>query len=90
LGCSALKERYREILGANRAGVTIVLLSGSSELIRPRLDSRKGHFMNPALLESQLETLEPPPQAIVVEVTGSPEEIARKIKRALASAERSS
>jgi gluconokinase len=39
--------------------------------------------MNPALLPSQLEILEPPEGAIRVDVTGTPEEIAHEIRRRL-------
>ena len=45
--------------------------------------ARKGHFMNPVLLDSQFEILEPPDDAIRVDVTGSPEEIADEIRRRL-------
>ena len=52
-------------------------------MIQKRLASRTGHFMNPALLPSQFEILEPPEDAIKVDVTGSPEEIAGEIRRRL-------
>jgi gluconate kinase len=48
-----------------------------------RLAARKGHFMNPGLLDSQFEILEPPEDAIRVDVTGSPQEIADEIRRRL-------
>lgn len=38
----------------------VVHLSGSFEVISGRLLERKGHFMPPELLQSQLDTLEPP------------------------------
>jgi len=34
-------------------------LHGSKEVLRQRLEGRSGHFMPPALLDSQLATLEP-------------------------------
>ena len=37
---------------------------------------RIGHFMNPALLHSQFETLEPPAGAIQVDITPPPTSIA--------------
>ena len=49
-------------------------------MIQKRLAARKGHFMNPALLGSQFEILEPPDDAIRVDVTGTPEEIAGEIR----------
>jgi gluconokinase len=42
---------------------------------------RKDRFMNPNLLHSQFETLEPPADAIRVEITASPEAIAEEIRR---------
>ena len=39
-----------------------VVLHGPEEVIRSRLQERKGHFMPPALLQSQLDTLELPSQ----------------------------
>ena len=60
-----------------------VCLCGSEELIKERLAARTGHFMNPALLDSQFEILEPPDDAIRVDVAGSPREIADEIRRRL-------
>jgi gluconokinase len=59
--CSALKKAYRDALreAAGRP-VFFVFLHGTPELLRQRIDARKGHFMPPSLLESQLATLEPP------------------------------
>ncbi len=67
LACSALKASYREILTANLEGVKVVFLTGSRELIAQRMKSR-AHFMPPSLLESQLNTLEPPQDAIVLDI----------------------
>jgi gluconokinase len=58
--CSALKRSYRDILVHGRGDVRIIYLEGSRDLIARRLALRKGHFMPPALLESQFNTLEPP------------------------------
>lgn len=56
--CSALKRRYRDVLRGE--GVVFVFLEGSKDRISDRLASRHGHFMPPALLESQFEALEAP------------------------------
>ena len=56
--CSALKKRYRDVLRGE--GVVFVFLEGSRDRISDRLASRHGHFMPPALLESQFEALEAP------------------------------
>ena len=62
LACSALKAAYRETLSAGmpEGAVHFVLLEAPKELIQERLAARHHEFMNPALLESQLKTLEPP------------------------------
>ena len=59
--CSALKRRYRDRIRAKVAPPLsfIFLLVAHDELLR-RLQSRRGHFMPAALLESQLNTLEIP------------------------------
>jgi gluconokinase len=73
LACSALKASYRDTLTAKLEGVKVVFLNGSPELIQERMKSRE-HFMPPSLLESQLATLEPPQDAIVLDI-GQPIEI---------------
>ena len=59
--CSSLRRIYRDRLraGAGRP-VLFVYLNGSRETLAARLGARKGHFMPPSLLDSQLATLEPP------------------------------
>jgi len=61
LACSALKERYHDMLKSGIAtSLQFVLLDGSKEMIAKRLATRHHEYMNPALLESQLATLEDP------------------------------
>jgi carbohydrate kinase (thermoresistant glucokinase family) len=60
LSCSALKRRYRDILRQGAPDVRFIYLSGERSLITARLAGRRDHFMPPALLDSQLATLEPP------------------------------
>ena len=60
IACSALKRAYRDVLVHGRRDIGIVFLDGSPALIAQRLKSRQGHFMPPALLDSQFRTLEPP------------------------------
>ena len=82
LACSALKHAYQEYLDRlDPPHIHFVYLHGSEELIRERLAKRKGHFMNPNLLHSQFETLEPPSDAVRVEITASPGAIAEEIRR---------
>jgi gluconokinase len=83
LACSALKQSYREVLAQGRPGVRFVHLVGDEALIRRRLDARRGHYMPAALLDSQLAALEPPVDAITVDVAASPETIAADIVQRL-------
>jgi gluconokinase len=83
LACSALKQSYRDVLARGRAGVRFVHLEGDEALIRARLERRRGHYMPPSLLASQIAALEPPIDAITVDVAGPPEAIAAEIVRQL-------
>jgi len=74
--CSALRKVYRDILRdfpPEIAMVTFVYLKGSKELLTARISSRRGHFMAPSMLESQLKTLEEPnpdvEQVIVADIS---------------------
>ncbi len=58
--CSALKRAYRDILVAGHPDVRVVYLQGDKALIQARLAGRHGHFMPPALLDSQFAALESP------------------------------
>ncbi len=79
LACSALKQRYRDILGGGRPEVRFVYLRGSERLIRKRLAARRGHFMPASLLASQFAALEEPADAITVDVDGPPDAIVARI-----------
>ncbi len=83
LACSALKPIYRDKLRAHdhAANLRFVLLDGSRELIATRITARKGHFMPPSLLESQLATLEPTPDLVRVSIDQTPEQIVAEIMR---------
>jgi gluconokinase len=81
LACSALKERYRQTLTGNLAGIEVVFLQGSRELLTQRMNSRKGHFMPSSLLESQLNTLEPPLNAIQIDIGKPLEDSLRQVLR---------
>jgi gluconokinase len=82
--CSALKEKHRQKLSEDiEKKVVWVFLNGSFGLIMERLGNRKGHFMPPALLQSQFETLELPNNALEVTVEGTPDEIVGRILKQL-------
>lgn len=82
LACSALKESYRDYLLPDER-VKLVYLKGDRELIRKRLSGRRGHFMNPALLDSQFATLEEPGQGVQVDISATPAEIVKTIRSRL-------
>ncbi len=70
--CSSLKKIYRERLRQTAGeGLRFVYLKCSKEVLEKRMQARKGHFMPPSLLASQLATLEEPSgKAGVVTVNG--------------------
>lgn len=59
IACSALKRAYRDRIRAHASGVDVLMLAGDADLIRERQAARGQHFMPPALMTSQLATLEP-------------------------------
>jgi gluconokinase len=82
VGCSALKQSYRTVL-ANGLPVTWVYLKGDQDLIQSRMLGRAGHFMKANMLESQFEALEEPSDALVADVSQSPDTIVERILSAL-------
>jgi carbohydrate kinase (thermoresistant glucokinase family) len=58
--CSMLKRAYRAKVIDERPGVRIMFLNGEKSLIAARMARRKGHYMPTSLLDSQVDTLEPP------------------------------
>ena len=83
LGCSALKESYRQRLSAGLKDFRIVYLRGSFELLSKRAAERKHRFMPASLLKSQFEALEPPRGAIEVDVAQSVEACVAAIRSQL-------
>jgi gluconokinase len=83
LACSALKQAYRDRLSKGIADIRWIHLKGRFELIRERLEARKGHYMKAGLLESQFAALEEPEDALSVDIDDSPDSIADSILRRL-------
>jgi carbohydrate kinase (thermoresistant glucokinase family) len=80
LACSALRENYRKILSGNGSEqVIFIFLKGDKGVILDRIRKRKYHFFPAGLLETQLDTLEEPPDAITVLIDKTPEEICKEI-----------
>lgn len=87
--CSALKRAYRDRIIGSRPGVRLVFLHGERALLAERIGARRGHFMPPSLLDSQLATLEPPgadEHPISLDVTPPPEDLGASVLAALAIA----
>lgn len=82
IACSALKVRYRRYLLTDEA-VKLVYLKGEFGLIEKRLGERRGHYMNPKLLQSQFDALEEPEDGVTIDIAPSPEEIVRTIRSEL-------
>lgn len=83
VACSALKASYREALMRGLPDPRLVYLRGEKPVIAPRLAGRRGHYMNPALLDSQFATLEEPASAIVLDIDETPAAIVAEIGRQL-------
>lgn len=81
LACSALKEKYRQVLQVDPARVRFVYLQGDYALILARMRARRGHYMQPGMLKSQFEVLEEPTDALVEDIRQSPAEIVADILR---------
>src|SRR5205823_2967011 len=72
LGCSALKQSYRDVL-MEGVRAKLVYLKGSYDFIANRLRSRKGHFAD----------LEEPTNAIVADIASSADKIVDEVLRHL-------
>jgi ribose 5-phosphate isomerase A len=86
--CSALKRTYRQIVIGDRPEVRLVYLRGGRDLMAEHLAGRHGHFMPPALLRSQIDTLEEPDPGedpLTVDAGASAAQIADEIIRYLCS-----
>jgi gluconokinase len=81
--CSALKESYRERLLCGISDARLVYLEGSKDLIAARVAGRKHRYMPASLLESQFATLEPPADAIRIDVALPVERSVETIVRAV-------
>jgi gluconokinase len=90
ISCSGLKRRYRDLLrSAGDADVRFVYLAGSRALLAERMANRRGHFMPPSLLDSQLSILEEPSpdeRAWVCDISEAPQAIVGALVTRTASA----
>ena len=81
VACSALKRDYRRVLAQKSDAVTFVYLRAAPLVLEQRLRKRRSHFAPPALLASQLATLEEPDDGVVIDATASVDEIVATIRR---------
>lgn len=80
IACSALKESYRQLLASGiEDSVEWIYLKGDLTTLQNRMKNRKGHFMPPELLPSQMATLEQPTRAVVIDIAEAPETIINNI-----------
>ena len=80
LACSALKKSYRKLLeSVDNKYIEWIHLDGSYELIAKRLESRKDHFFDPTLLQSQFDALELSENILKIDIKPSPTKIAQNI-----------
>lgn len=60
ISCSALKRAYRDRLRTASPAMALLFLDPAAAELRKRVEQRSEHFMPASLLDSQLQTLEPP------------------------------
>ena len=78
LACSALKQSYRDSLRVSPE-VCVVYLRVSPEVLHQRLHERHGHFMTEAMLQSQLQALEEPKDAAIIDANHLPATIVAEV-----------
>ena len=83
LACSALKHAYRETLRGGIGDFRTVYLHGDFELVRARAEAREHRYMPASLLQSQFCALEPPDDAVAIDVRRPPAQCLRAIREAL-------
>ncbi|KAL5966736.1 Thermoresistant gluconokinase [Taenia solium] len=84
VACSALKRQYRDVLSRPpNTDALFVFLRAPRDVLEARILQRRGHFLPPGIIQSQLETLEVPcvgvENFLVVDATLRPDEIVAKI-----------
>jgi gluconokinase len=87
LACSALKRSYRDEIRRDR-DLVLIYLSGQRSLLSDRLAHRFGHFFSPALLNTQLATLEEPTpdeHPMIIDITQTAAQMVEQIVTSLPS-----
>ena len=78
LACSALKQCYRDLL-SRELDTRIVYLRGTYDVMRQRIEFRRGHFAGEDILAGQFADLEEPPSAVALDVSRSPQQLAAEV-----------
>ncbi len=81
--CSALKQSYRDVLTGGTDDVVLVFLTADRETILARVARRRGHFMKADLVDSQFEALEPPADAVTIDVRLTPGAVLERVLAAV-------
>lgn len=81
--CSALKQSYRDVLTGGTDDVVLVFLTADRDTILARVARRRGHFMKADLVDSQFEALEPPADAVTIDVRLTPGAVLERVLAAV-------
>jgi len=83
LACSALTENFRRKLLKAYTEIELIYLDGDFDLIKNRMEKRRGHYFKAKLLESQFEILEEPKGVLAIDISKGPDEIVKEIRKHL-------
>jgi gluconokinase len=78
LAFSGLRQKHRNELRSTGMRTLFLFLNGDKNAIQTRLNNRKGHFMAPQLLDTQIQCLEVPvdePDVYTLEASFSAEKV---------------
>lgn len=91
LACSALKETYRKTLSSiDSHHIQWIILEGGKELITERVRSRKDHFFNKKILDTQFNIFEKPKYGWFFDVKDQSKDIVENIIRRISATTRTS
>lgn len=86
LAFSGLKRKHRDILRNAGLRTLVLYLNGDKAVIQARIDNRKGHFMAPALLDSQIASMEEPvseADVYPIDITQTPAQVMSQATQAI-------
>lgn len=81
------EKSYRDMIRDGNENICFLFLNSSFELIKSRMQLRKGHFMKTEMLKSQFETLEIPltseQDVIFIDISDTFEQVVERCIEAL-------